>query len=169
MAYPSAMEKRVDVRWSAGLDFEAVTDDGASVQLGGAESPRTFRPASLVLAALAGCTGMDAISILAKKRVQIESYRVAVVGQQRDEHPRSFTSIVVTHILEGASIDDTAVARAVELSARKYCVVGANLASGDTSINHRVIIRDENGERDCDCLTIGPKGKGLSHYEEMAL
>lgn len=158
------MEKRVTVRWSAGLDFEAGTDEGATVQLGGPGSPQTFRPTGLLLAALGGCTGMDAISILAKKRVHIESYRVEAVGQQRQEHPRSFTSIVVTHIIEGTSIDDTAVARAVELSARKYCVVGANLASGDTSINHRVIVRDENGERDCDCLTIGPKGTGLSHY-----
>jgi putative redox protein len=158
------MEKRVIVRWSAGLDFEAVTDEGASLQLGGPESPQTFRPAALVLAALAGCTGMDAISILAKKRVPIDSYRVEAVGQQREEHPKFFTSIDVTHVLEGTSIDDTAVARAVELSARKYCVVGANLASGDTTIRHFVTIRDENGERGCECLTIGPKGKGLSHY-----
>lgn len=166
--YALAMEKRVTAHWSSGLEFEASTDEGASVKLGGPESPQTFRPAGLVLAALAGCTGMDAISILAKKRVPVESYRVEAVGQQRDEHPRFFTSIVVTHIIEGTSIDDTAVARAVELSARKYCVVGANLASGDTSINHLVVIRDENGQRDCDCLTIGPRGKGLSHYEDAA-
>jgi len=162
--YPADMEKRVTVRWSAGLDFEAVTDEGASVQLGGPESPQTFRPAGLVLAALAGCTGMDAISIMAKKRLQIESYRVEAVGQQREEHPRFFTSVVVTHHLEGRSIDDTSVGRAIELSARKYCVVGANLASGDTTISHRVVVRDENGERECECLVIGPKGKGLSHY-----
>jgi len=160
------MEKRVNVRWSAGLDFEAVTDEGASAHMGGPDAPEAFRPAGLVLAALAGCTGMDAISILDKMRVAIDSYRVEAVGQQREEHPRFFTSIVVTHVLTGTSIDDTAVARAVELSARKYCVVGANLASGDTSINHLVRITDEKGERDCDCLTIGPKGKGLSHYEE---
>jgi putative redox protein len=158
------MEKRVTVRWSAGLDFEAVTDEGASVRLGGPESPQTFRPAGLVLAALAGCTGMDAISIMAKKRIQIESYHVEAVGQQRDEHPRFFTSIVVTHVIEGTAIDDVAVGRAVELSARKYCVVGANLASGDTTINHLVVVRDEKGQRECDCLTIGPKGRGLSHY-----
>jgi len=160
------MEKRVNVRWSGDLDFEALNDEGASVQLGGPDTPGTFRPAALVLAALAGCTGMDAISILQKKRIDIDSYMVEAVGQQREEHPRFFTSIVVTHVLTGTSIDDIAVARAVELSARKYCVVGANLASGDTSINHLVRITDENGLRECDCLTIGPKGKGLSHYED---
>lgn len=168
MPYAAAMEKRVAARWSVGLDFEAVTDEGASVKLAGPDSPQTFRPAGLVLAALAGCTGMDAISVMNKKRLQIASYRVEAVGQQREEHPRFFTSIVVTHIIEGTSIDDAAVAHAVELSARKYCVVGANLASGDTSINHLVVVRDENGERHCDCLTIGPKGRGLSHYEQSS-
>jgi len=159
------MAKRINVRWNSDLDFTGTSEDGASVAMGGPTSPATFRPAGLVLVALASCTGMDAISIMNKKRLQIESYEVEAVGTQRDEHPKFFTSIVVEHVIKGVSIDDKAVARAVELSARKYCVVGANLASGDTSINHRVRISDENGERTCDCLTIGPKGMGLSHYE----
>lgn len=158
------MEKRVSLTWSKDLDFTATSEDGVSVELGGTESAGTWRPATLLLAGLAGCTGMDAISIMRKKRLQVTSYRVEAVGVQREEHPMFFTSIVVDHVLEGTSIDDAAVARAIELSARKYCVVGANLASGDTSINHRMRITDENGERSCDCLTIGPRGKGLSHY-----
>ena len=162
------MEKRVSARWMPGtdMDFEATSDDGVSVTMSGQESTTGFRPSALLLAGLAGCTGMDAISIMAKKRQRIDRYEIEVLGEQRDEHPRFFTSIVVTHLLEGTSIDDAAVHRAVELSARKYCVVGANLASGDTSINHQVRITDENGERFCDCLTIGPRGKGLAHYEE---
>lgn len=161
------MQKRIAARWIAGtdMDFEATNEAGARIVMGSLESPE-FRPAALVLAGLAGCTGMDAISIMAKKRQRILQYEIEVVGQQREEHPRFFTSIIVTHVIEGTSIDDAAVHRAVELSARKYCIVGANLASGDTSINHQVRITDENGERFCDCLTIGPKGKGLSHYEE---
>lgn len=161
------MNKHITVRWGGNaLDFTGSSDDGATVQLGSADAPQTFRPAELVLASLAGCTGMDAISVMAKKRLQVESYEVEATGTQREEHPRFFTHIVVEHVVRGRSIDDKAVARAVELSARKYCVVGANLASGDTDINHLVRIIDENGERTCDCLTIGPKGVGLSHYEE---
>ena len=161
------MEKRLIARWSSGLDFTCTSEDGISVPMGGPDNPDAFRPAALVLAGLAGCTGMDAISIMVKKRLSILSYTVEAVGTQRDEHPKFFTHIVVDHVIEGTSVDDTAVARAIELSARKYCVVGANLASGDTSINHRFVIRDENGERTCDCLTIGPKGAGLSHYEDV--
>ncbi len=160
------MEERINARWSSNLDFTGTSEDGASVAMGGPTSPETFRPAGLLLVALASCTGMDAVSILSKKRVQIESYEVEAVGIKRETHPRSFTSIVVDHIVKGTSIDDRAVARAIELSAGKYCVVGANLATGDTTINHRFRVIDENGERTCDCLTIGPKGKGLSHYEK---
>jgi putative redox protein len=161
------MQKRIAARWIAGteMDFEATNEGGAKIVMGSLDSP-DFRPAALVLAGLAGCTGMDAISIMAKKRQRISRYEIEAVGQQREEHPRFFTSIVVTHVIEGTAIEDAAVHRAVELSARKYCIVGANLASGDASINHRVRITDENGERFCDCLTIGPRGKGLSHYEQ---
>jgi len=158
------MAKHVNVRWSGGLDFDANDDGGASVRM--SPTPEQYGPAALVLAGLAGCTGMDAVSIMAKKQVDIQRYSVDVRAQQREAHPRFFTSITVEHIVEGKSIPDKAVSRAIELSARKYCVVGANLASGDTSINHRMRIIDENGERTCDCLTIGPKGKGLSHYED---
>lgn len=146
------------------MDFVASNEDGVTISLSNSSSE--FRPSALVLAGLAGCTGMDAISIMAKKRVQVTRYEVEAVGQQREEHPRSFTEIVVTHVVEGVSLEDAAIRRAIELSARKYCMVGANLSSGDATINHRLRTIDENGERSCDCITIGPHGKGLARYEE---
>ena len=154
------MEKRARVRWKGGLAFEAESADGARLPLGGEAGP-AFGPAALMLAALAGCTGMDAISILHKKRQRIERYEVEVSGQQRDDHPRTFSRIVVDHVVSGQAIDDAAVARAIELSARKYCVVGATIAQGDTAIEHRFRVSDESGERTCDCVTIGPHGAGL--------
>jgi putative redox protein len=160
------MEKRITVTWRGDLDFEAGAAGGVTVPIGDAGTSATLRPTTLLLAALAGCTGMDAISIMRKKRQAVERYRIEASGTQRDEHPRIFTSIVLDHVIEGASIDDVAVARAIELSARRYCAVGAGLASGDTAIEHRFIIRDERGERTCDCLTIGPRGVGLARDEE---
>lgn len=148
------------------MEFVAENEDGAAIAL--SNSTSAFRPTGLLLAGLAGCTGMDAISIMTKKRVQVSSYRVEAVGQQRDEHPRVFTHIVVTHIVEGAALDDVAIRRAIELSARKYCTVGAMLAAGDTAIGHVLRTIDELGDRTCDCLTIGPRGQGLAHVEESA-
>jgi putative redox protein len=142
------------------MEFVAANEDGATVSLSNESSD--FRPSAVLLAALAGCTGMDAISIMTKKRQQVARYEVEAVGRQREDYPRTFTAIVVTHLVEGAALDDAAIRRAIELSARKYCLVGANLASGDASINHQLRIVDERGEREHDCVTIGPLGAGLA-------
>ena len=160
------MHKHITLRWHGELDFTGTSDGAGTVAMGAAGSAESFRPAALLLASLAGCTGMDAISIMRKKRLQVERYEIDVEGEQREDHPRYFTSISVTHVVEGHAIDDKAVARAIELSARKYCVVGANLALGPTAINHRMRLIDEAGERECDCLTIGPSGAGMSAIDQ---
>jgi putative redox protein len=164
LAYSQDMVKRVTARWDGELDFEGADEAGATVSM--SQSDEAFGPASLVLAALAGCTGMDVVSIMGKKQVGFDAYRVEVEAEQRRDYPRLFTRITVVHIVAGANIEDEAVARSIELSARKYCVVGASLASGDAEIRHRMRITDERGERSGECLTIGPQSKGLSHDED---
>ncbi len=157
------MTKHVTVRWHGELDFDAADEGGVIVPM--SQTDEAFSPSLMVLAALGGCTGMDAASVMTKKRVVFDEYRVEVTGEQRDAFPKAFTSIVVEHVVSGREVDDKAVARAIELSARKYCTVGATIATGDCAINHRLLITDEQGERTCDCITIGPRGAGLSHYE----
>lgn len=157
------MTKQVTVRWHGELDFDATDQGGAIVPMSSRED--VFSPGLMVLAALGGCTGVDAVSVMTKKQVDFEAYRVEVTAEQREAYPKAYTRIVVEHIVDGRSISDKAVSRAIELSARKYCLVGATIASGDCTINHRLRISDEQGERTCDCITIGPRGAGLSHYE----
>jgi putative redox protein len=160
--YAGRMEKHAWVRWSGGLDFEAGGEAGARAPLAGDEDAEGFRPAALLLAALAGCSAMDTISILLKKRQEVAAYSVDVRGQQRDEHPRTFREIVVEHLVNGEALDDAAVARAIELSATRYCVVSAHLSIGDTVIHHRYRIRDANGERSAEVVVTGPLGAGLT-------
>ena len=157
------MTKQVTVRWHGELDFDATDQGGAIVPMSSRED--VFGPGLMVLAALGGCTGLDAVSVMTKKQVDFDAYRVEVSAEQREAYPRADTSIVVAHIVDGRTISDQAVARAIELSARQYCMVGATIATGDCTINHRMRITDEQGERTCDCITIGPRGAGLSHYE----
>lgn len=159
------MSKHVSAVWSAELAFDAIDDDGAAVSMG--RSPDGFGPAALVLAALAGCTGMDVATIMGKKKVAFDTYRVEVNGQQRADFPRLYTSISVEHLVSGRSIDDRAVVRAIELSARKYCPVGATLASGATLVEHRMGITDEHGKRSSVVLAVGPHGKGLSLSDDI--
>jgi putative redox protein len=84
-------------------------------------------PIELLLVALGSCAAADVISILSKKREKVTSYQVEVSGERREDHPRSFKSMNVHHILKGVSISAKAVAQAIELSETKYCSVAATL------------------------------------------
>jgi len=84
-------------------------------------------PVELLLVALGSCTATDVAGILRKQRQQVTNYVVEVSGIRRDEHPRSYTSMKVHHILTGKSISAKAVAHAIELSDTKYCSVAATL------------------------------------------
>jgi len=96
-----------------------------------------------LLIALGGCTAVDVISILRKKREQVTDYRVEVSGTRREEHPRKFTRMEVRHILRGRGISERAVAQAIELSETKYCSVAATLRPGVEIASSYEIIEDD--------------------------
>ncbi len=85
------------------------------------------RPIELMLMSLAGCTGMDVLSILRKKRQNVTAFEVQVEGERADEHPRVWTTIRVKFVLTGHSIDPKAVQRSIELSRDQYCGAAATL------------------------------------------
>jgi len=121
-----------------GLRFSARTGSGHELIMDNAEGDAGPRPAELVAVAQAGCTAMDVISILQKKRQVVTRYEVSVAAVQRDDPlPAIFTSSDVLHIVEGPAVDEAAVRRAIELSATKYCSVGATLSAGPVEIHHR--------------------------------
>jgi len=86
-------------------------------------------PKELLLMALAGCTSMDVIPILTKKRSPVAGYECRVMGTEREEHPKIFTEIHVEYVFYGDGIKPEDVERAIDLSATKYCAVSAQLAS----------------------------------------
>jgi putative redox protein len=82
------------------------------------------RPVELMLYALGGCTGMDVVSVLEKKRMDVRGVEVVVEGTQReDDYPHYYETISLRYIVTGVGIPDAAVARAIELSETKYCSV----------------------------------------------
>lgn len=125
-------QKEATLHWQGGMAFTATNpaahqiDLDASPEHGG--SGAAPQPTELLLMALGGCTAMDVISILTKKRQQVTAFEVRVSGIRRDEHPRIFTAITITYLVSGHGVDPAAVARAIELSATKYCPVQAMLA-----------------------------------------
>ncbi|MGD1045613.1 MAG: OsmC family protein [Bacteroidota bacterium] len=102
-------------------------DDGAS-------TPKEF-----VLMALAGCTSMDVIPILKKKKSPVIGYECNVKGIERDEHPKIFTEIHIEYVFYGDGIKPEDVERAIDLSVTKYCSVSAILsASAKLTHSYRI-------------------------------
>jgi len=141
-----------------GLRFVGSLGSGHTVVLDNGEGDTGPRPAELIPLALAGCTGMDVISILRKKRQSVQGYRVEAQGHQMEAHPNAFTRIDVTHVVTGAGVDPAAVARAIELSATKYCSVGSTLSTGITEVHHgyRLIDTETGTELTAEVLVEGP-------------
>ena len=99
-------------------------------EVGGSDGAAT--PKELVLMALAGCTSMDVIPILKKKKSPVVGYECNVRGIERDEHPKIFTEIHVEYVFYGDGIRQEDVERAIDLSVTKYCSVSAILAASAT-------------------------------------
>lgn len=111
-----------------GEDLSVRMDAGPTV--GGEDTG--FRPMQLLLISLGGCTAMDVLSILRKKRQDVTGFEVSIDAKQAQEHPRVFTHIMVTYIIKGRGISEAAVERAIELSETKYCPAQAMLAKTAT-------------------------------------
>lgn len=119
------------VKLETGMLFDAEAGSGHHVTLDAAEHGgghnAGFRPMELLLVGLGGCTGMDVISILRKKRQQVTGYEVRVSGIRAEDHPMVFVEITVEHIVTGHNIQPEAVERAIQLSKEWYCGAGAML------------------------------------------
>lgn len=150
----------------SGMRLVAETGSGHRITMDTAEGDMGPRPAELLMVAQAGCTAMDVVSILRKKRQRLTRYEVRVVGEQRDEpHPHVFEQVRVIHVVEG-DVEVEAVRRAIELSATRYCTVTGNLASGVAEIRHAYIVRDAAGEEHYGEVVVtgpqeSPDGLGL--------
>lgn len=126
-----------------GFAFRATTGSGHTFTLDA--SPPVgrdagARPMELVPLALAGCTGMDVIGLLRKMRQDVTAYEVEGTAERSEQHPQVLTAIAVNHVVRGRGLDPAAVRRAVELSATKYCSVGAMLREVlDLTESYRVV------------------------------
>src|SRR5687767_8535494 len=120
------------VIWNQGMQFTGSANSGFNVTLdagpgvGGANSG--FSPLELLAIGLAGCTAMDVISILRKKKQEVTAFDVRVEAQQQAEHPHVFTAAKILYVVSGRNVDETAVRRAIELSTLKYCPAQAMLS-----------------------------------------
>lgn len=115
------------VKWIGGKRFVGIDSTNHSVVLSTADEGVGMKPSELMLVALAACTAVDVVEILAKKRMPLEMLEIAASGVQDADPPWAFRQIHLKYCLQGSGLTDQAVQQAIELSEEKYCSVAATL------------------------------------------
>lgn len=134
------------VTWSGNLAFESVADSGKPIVMDSASDPAVRRgpgPMELVGLSLAGCSAMDVISILQKKKQDVTAFEVKVHADRAEEYPKVFTRAALEYRVTGHALDEAAVQRAIQLSVEKYCPVHAMLGQVFPIDITYVVLEDE--------------------------
>ena len=138
---------KVTVNWKGDMTFAGESPSGFPIQMdsasdfGGTNSGP--RPMEMIALGLAGCTAMDVISILKKKRQDVTQFDVRVDAPRSHDYPKVFTSAVITYIVSGKNISEDAVLRAIELTATKYCPAQMMLSQAFPIDLHYEVYEDE--------------------------
>ena len=120
------MKETINVSWLGNMAFEADIDGhkiiiDASKDVGGEN--KGPKPKPFMLVALAGCTGMDVVSLLKKMRINVEKVNIIVDGELTEEHPKHFHSMHITYEFHGKDLPLEKIQKAVDLSQERYCGV----------------------------------------------
>lgn len=121
--------KEIVATWQGESNFLARNQAGGIVQMGTIDGKPGVGPMELLLVGLSGCTGMDIVGILAKKRQTPQDFQVRVRGIKAEDYPKIWKEIEVVYEIWGDGIEAQAVEQAIKLSEEKYCSVGIMLGA----------------------------------------
>ena len=113
--------KEVSATWKGGLNFIGENASGGTVQMGPTDG--SIGPMQLLLMGLAGCTGIDIVTILQKKKSTPTDFKVKVRGKRAETYPMVFTDIEVLYLFWGDGLKARDVEQAIKLSEQKYCSI----------------------------------------------
>ncbi len=141
------------VNWQGKLTFTGWAESGFQLPLGtepavGGDNDG-FRPMELLAVGLAGCTAMDVISILSKKRQEVTDFEVQIHAGRATEHPKVITDAVIEYLITGRNLDEASVIRAIELSATRYCPAQAMFSKlMPIELKYHIYEDQGNGQRE---------------------
>ena len=134
----------VGVDWLGGMQFSGRNNEGGEIIFGTQKGEQGIAPMELLLVGLAGCTAVDVLHILRKKRQQVDRFHLKVRAKKADSHPKVYTKIELVYLLWGEDISDKAVRDAIDLSKEKYC--SASVMLGKTAeITYAYKINQDGG------------------------
>lgn len=142
----------VGVSWQGGMSLTGKAETGFTVPLGASPvvggADDGFRPTELLAISLAGCTAMDVISIMRKKRQDITAFEVGVEAERAEEHPKVLTRAVIQYEVTGHGVSENALRRSIGLSSTTYCPVQGMLSKAmPIELIYRIYEGDSTEER----------------------
>lgn len=138
---------KITTSWDGGMGFISENSKGAKVQVGTVNGQPGIGPMQFLLVGLAGCTGVDIVSILEKKKVEIVDFKIEVEALRAETFPMIWTDIRVMYLLWGERIKRRDVEQAIKLSEEKYCSVSIMLAkSARIESKYRILKPSETAD-----------------------
>jgi putative redox protein len=139
------------VTWVEGMQFIGEAGSGHAIVLDGRESVggknTGLRPMELLLVGLAGCTAMDVVHILKRKRQRVSDVQVKVEAVRAEEHPKVYTQIKLEYVVRGRELSEKAVVDSIELSEGKYCSASAMLGkTAEISYTYQIVQEPDGHE-----------------------
>lgn len=113
----------ITTKWLGGMAFETNNTSGNSFKIEDAENSDGLRPKSLMLSALAGCSGLDVASLIKKMKLDVNTFQIDTIANMTDEHPKHYDAVLVEYHFYGSNLNEKKLQRAVDLSVEKYCGV----------------------------------------------
>lgn len=118
------MINKVQTTWKGGMLFES-TNPGGNLMINDGENPNeeAYKPKALMLASLAGCSGLDVASLLKKMRAEVDGFTIDVEANLTDEHPKYYDKVIVVYNFYGSDFKKDKIEKSVKLSVERYCGV----------------------------------------------
>ena len=132
------MAVKAQIKWTNGMQFIARAGKGPAVVLDSSEGGSGPSPMEMVLMGVAGCSAIDVIMIMGKKRAQVTDFMVNITGERAEEYPKRYTVVHIEFVLHGKGIKPKAVEQAIQLSETKYCGAMASL-NADFKTAYRIV------------------------------
>ena len=133
---------KTTLAWERDLVFTGATPQGYEIEFD-AQAQWGCKPTEALLLSLAGCMGIDVVSILAKMRITLASFRMEIEGERNPIPPQYYKAVEIVLYIAGKNLNPQKVERAIALSKDKYCSVYNSLRP-DLALNVRYVLEEKD-------------------------
>ena len=135
------MTIQAKLEWKEKMQFVGQAGDSPSVFIDTNDGKTGPTPMEMVLMGVAGCTAIDVIHIMKRRRAEVTGFQVNVTGERAEDHPKRYTRILIEYVLEGKGITSKDVERAIKLSTTKYCSATASM-NAQVETSYRILVKE---------------------------